>query len=348
MAIAFRAAAGNSTQGASCTVTIPATVQPGDAMLLFHVMNSASLAVTTPPTGWDPLEGTQTTASAAYTAWRRVAQAGDAGATVTVGTNGGSALKNTMLVGAWSGVDTTTPVDAFTHALESTSQTAHAAGTVNTTNDNDVIVSVAMGKDTGVTAWTPPGGFTSRVSNFAGGTGQTDGAIADTTTTTHGTGLGGGTWTEDVASTNVCIYTIALAPLSATTSVRPASDVTTTGWTTVPAQAATDSYASRLADGNDLTYASSPTNPNAAVLEVKLGVPPGPLTQITHRGYTSGGATSMTIVTGLYMGTTLIASFTETALVTAPTTFTYTLNASQQAAQTDLTDLRLRVTATVA
>lgn len=350
MAIAFRDAASNSLQAsASVSVTIPATVQPGDLLLLFHVMNSATLAVTNPPSGWNPLETTQFGASAGYTAWSRVAQAGDAGSTVTVGTNGGSNLKNTLLLGAWSGVDTTTPVDAFVHALETTSQTTHAAGTVTTTKDNALIVSAVLAKDSDGTTWTPPAGFTSRGSSFAGGAGQTDGAIADKATTTHGAGLGGGNWTEDTAATNVCIYTVALAPLSATTSVRPASDVTTTGWTSVPAQgSAGDSYASRLADGNDSTYVSSPTDPDAAVLEVKLGVPPGPLTQLTHRGYASGGATSMTITTELVMGTTVIASFQETAIVTSPTTFTYALDAAEQAAQTDLTDLRLRVTATVA
>lgn len=348
MAIGFRAAAENSAQAASVNVVIPASVQQGDCLLLFHVMSSSTLQVTTPPAGWDPLEATQFTASAGYTAWRRIAQAGDAGATVTVGTNGGSGLKNTLAVGAWSGVDTTTSVDAFVHALESTSQTAHAAGMVTTTKDNDLVVSCVMGKESGGTTWTPPSGFTSRVSGFAGGTGQTSAAIADKATTSHGSGLGGGNWTEDVATSNACIYTVALAPLSATTSVRPASDVTTTGWTTVPAQGGSDSYASRLADGNDSTYASSPTDPAASVLEVKLAVPPGPLTQITHRGYASGGATSMSIKTELYMGATLIASFTENVIVTSPTTFTYSLNASQQAAQTDLTDLRLRITATVA
>ena len=56
--IAFRAAATSSTNAITNRVTIPASVQLGDAMLLFVTTNSHA-AVMTAPAGWTPA-GTQT------------------------------------------------------------------------------------------------------------------------------------------------------------------------------------------------------------------------------------------------------------------------------------------------
>lgn len=347
MPIAPRATARAFGSGPSSNpVTIPASVQVGDVMFLFGGANGATINFTT-PSGWTLLEPAKTTTAAKYACWWRVAQAGDPGSSFQLATDGGAGLKTVAQLAVWSGTDATSPVMAFASVAETTSQTSHAASAVTTTAANAHVISAVMGRDTGGTSWTPPSGFTSRDSGFQGGSAQMSAAVADRAAATTGS-YGSGNWVEDVSSANTCIYTLALAPLTTTTTVKPVSDVTTAGWSTTPAQGAGDSYASRLADGSDSTYASSPSNPSASVLEVKLAVPPGPLTQITHRGYAAGGGVSQSVKTELFMGSTLIASFgPETAIVTAPTTYTYALSAGQQAAQTSLTDLRVRITATV-
>jgi PKD repeat protein len=79
--VAFRAAAGVSVSGTGATVPVPATVRPGDLLVLG--IASAGTATHTPPPGWTQV-ASLTPTGATTTVWQRTAVAGDAGSDVTV------------------------------------------------------------------------------------------------------------------------------------------------------------------------------------------------------------------------------------------------------------------------
>ena len=82
--IAFRAAAQASLNQPTARVTIPASVEATDGMLLFVTTNKALASVTTPPAGWT-LEGTRLSSTDTETTlYSKVATANDAGTNAAV------------------------------------------------------------------------------------------------------------------------------------------------------------------------------------------------------------------------------------------------------------------------
>lgn len=335
----------HGTGGNQATIPISTNVQVGDVMFLYATVNSATLNFTSDLTGWAPVGPVLASASAKYGLWWKEAKPSDIGSSVLLATDGGVGAKTGGGIAAYSGVDGSDPIAEWASAVESASQAAHAAPAVTTEVPDLRVVSFVLGKSSSVTSWTAPAGFTSeRDEWFSGGSGQAEGAVADRAAPTPGS-YGGGNWVADVPSANAAIFTVALAQLTDVTTIRPVADVTT-DWAATPTLGPGETYASRIADGSDSTYLTSPAG--GGVFETETDVPPNPPDSITVRLRAAAGATAMSVTVKLMEGESEIASWgPETSIVTAWTTYTYDLSPEQKAAITNLADLYPLVNAAV-
>lgn len=332
-----------STAGATKSITIPGTIVVGDLMLLAFAAGSGGGGTT--PAGWTALPSSAVTNGSLLTnVWYRVAQSGDAGSTVTVAQTTGT--RAIIGVVAYSGVDTSAPLGTPTVFSETVSGNSHTAGSV-TLSVPTWIVRFAFTKDgaSGAsTAFTPPAGFTVRQQqpgNVFSGTFQNGMAFADSAADLSA-GAQAGTWSTDSATANFVAIGVALLPTTSTVTVRPVADITTTGTTLVGGSSAW----SVLADNDPATYVEVPAG--TFTVETKLGPITAAPAQVTVKYYAAGSPTSMSVQTSLYQGTTLIANLgTESTVVTTETTKTYSLTSGQQAAITNLSDLRVRQVVTV-
>jgi hypothetical protein len=344
---------------------IPSDVQEGDFLLLCYAALSASvdaggqgvIADPTGVTGWTALGTQQADAQTICKAWWKIAGLSDAGATVTVEYTGDTTKQRaSMAIGAWSATDRAVPVGAQSAwAVSATSASAHVMPTVATTGDGPCrIVSIWMGRESATSAgYTASSGWTVRASVVqASGTGCSIAIVDSGTDQAAGSALGAGTITGDQASAHNFSITLALAESSAVTTARPASDVTDAGWT--PSTTPAGAMCALLADSDDTTYVTSASAPAAQVWEAKLPEMSGAPQTVTNRIYFAGGAVSGTVVTALIQGTTVIATRTDsysgggTPPPTTPTDLVLTLTSGQQAAVTNLADLRIRCTVTAA
>lgn len=347
MAIAFRDTAKTITANlaTSVAVTIPATVQTGD--VLVFVAQSGFLTTLGTPAGWTAAGAQVDATSSSARMFYRVAQPGDAGATVTstVSTGSGRLLG---FVEAYSGADSSAPVNAYAGLAAASSTTSHTTSTVTTTVDGCWVLQCLVEKSTSTTSITSPAGTTRRETALPTPVaGQSDGAFVDSNAAVGAGSAGGGTFTTDVASANAQKFTLALAP--AQQVARPATDITTTGWTKTGASTYSSQIDEAVLDTAD--YVESPVNPTSSVFETKLG-------PLSDPGVDTGfvitvvleavGAATSTAVVGLYQTTTLIASFTQSPVASTPTVYNFSLSALQASAITNFSDLRIRVTATAA
>lgn len=194
--ISLRASASNSANSAnSLGVTIPASTQDGDLLVLLvgQVANSATLfgAIS----GWTK-QGEQRAGSAAFTigVYTRIAQPGDAGATVT-STSAGTA-HYVGQVRAYSGVHQTTPMDntpVFSQLdLNATTHDASAITVATTSAMLLTLYGVPTSSGTTLAAadWTGPTSFTDELVTCSNGTGN-NACIAFYNMETPGTGSQG-------------------------------------------------------------------------------------------------------------------------------------------------------------
>jgi PKD repeat protein len=138
--IAFRGLArfvGNTT---SAAMTVPAGVQPGDAMVLFATLNTTTTSVSGPSgvTGWTPLTNF-VTGSARTMVWRKVAVAGDGGKGLTLSLSAYTKV-NLQLV-AYDGTATTDPVATFATRSDPANTVTHTTPTVAVTNGDSWLLS---------------------------------------------------------------------------------------------------------------------------------------------------------------------------------------------------------------
>jgi PKD repeat protein len=203
--IAFRGRAELAACGqTSPAVTMPASVQAGDGMVLVSSINSNSVTVTQ-PAGWT-LEGIQTSSNLVTRIYSRVATATDHGTSVTVAQSG--TAKVTLQLTAYSGTSATDPVASATGAVQ-TGGTSHTTPTATAAAGNWV-VSVWSDKSSSARTWTAPSGVAVR-SNLAGvGNGDTSTLLADSGAPVAAGQVGGLTATESAASTQASMFTIVL------------------------------------------------------------------------------------------------------------------------------------------
>ncbi|CCF83654.1 hypothetical protein [Nitrolancea hollandica] len=152
------------SSSSSLAVNVPTGTQNND-ILLAHLIVGSSRTIT-PPAGWTLLAGpladpdvTGVNVSVYY----RVASSEPASFTFSFSGTGNCA--GVML--ACSGGDAASPIDASATAIDASSSTSHAAPSVTTTRDGNLVVVLWGGwKSSGYT-WTQPSGFTERYDSNA-------------------------------------------------------------------------------------------------------------------------------------------------------------------------------------
>jgi len=180
----------------------------------------------TAPTGWTPVDSKQAVDGPVEfisRLYRRTAQAGDPGSTITLTTD--VLAHGSIDLVAYSGVDQLAVVDvSATPSTKTTDSTTVVTPTTPTTTGTaDIIVSAAFTRDNpgGLTSsWTLPGGEVQRAVAFPSGT--ADGRVAGIVTddaTTHGVGTyGTKTFTSNATSYLGIGWTVALLSTAAVSS----------------------------------------------------------------------------------------------------------------------------------
>ena len=224
-AIDFVASASKAANVQVAKVVVPATVQPGDTLLL-----TASLGNTTSvvgPKGWT-LKGDQSAPLLRSMVWTRTAVAGDAGSTVSVTLD--AIHKSALAVTAYRGVDATTPVAVSSSADANTG--THLTPDTRTPVGAKV-VSVWTERGNSTTAWNVAGPAV-RTAAYSTGSGRVSAAVADAgvdPSTARTGATGSATGTTNAVSAQAVNWSIVLpAPNVAPTAgmTKACTDVTCT------------------------------------------------------------------------------------------------------------------------
>jgi PKD repeat protein len=203
--ITYRAAASAVSNSASIAVTTPGTVQAGDALVL--IVSSATAGTPTVPAGWTQA-GSTTTDVLRTTVFRRIATATDANKIVTVPV--GSSGKNSAVLGAYSGVDPTTPI-AQAVALSDANKIAHVTPVVTVTADQGV-VSYWVDRSSAASGWTVGAGAVERIEAVGSGSGRHSSVLGDAGAPVAAGSAGGVTATSVAVSPRASMWTIVLNP----------------------------------------------------------------------------------------------------------------------------------------
>jgi PKD repeat protein len=206
-AIAYVGTDASDANTTSASVTVPPAVRPGDGLLLALTLNDTTVTVT-PPAGWQQVD-TQTNGTAVSTVWQRVAAAGDAGTTVSVGTS--AFAKAALRILAYRGTSGAAPVASVAKAADPAATTSHPAPAVSVATAGSWVVSYWSDKSSATTAWTAPVGVTARGTSIGSGSGRVTSLTADSGGTVPTGTYGPLTATTD-ASTRGLTWTIVLAP----------------------------------------------------------------------------------------------------------------------------------------
>jgi hypothetical protein len=204
--IAYVDSAGVAGFAATVSVTEPATVQPGDVLLLF--VTAAYGSVLTAPAGWT-LVGSIGTSALTSSIWSRVADATDPGASLSVGF--GTAHRGTAQVVAYRGANAA-PVAGLASTTLKAAPAAVMTPFATVPGDGTWAVSYWSAKSAAATTWTAPAG--QLVRSIANGTSQ--GHFTSMVTDAGGpaaAGSYGGLFaTTDQTSSAGVSWTVVLAP----------------------------------------------------------------------------------------------------------------------------------------
>jgi PKD repeat protein len=199
-----RATASANVNTANPSVTVPASVQPGDQLVLVATINTA--ATMTTPAGWTLL-GTATDGSPDMrsSVFGRTADAASGGSSVTVALSAISKTAITLV--AYSGAAPATSAEV---SLMGATSTTLATAPVEVAVPDSIVLSYWADKSSGNTGWTLPPTVTSQVTSIGSGGGRITAALGDTV-------RGTGTWpgasaTTTTAGTKGIAWTIVVPP----------------------------------------------------------------------------------------------------------------------------------------
>jgi PKD repeat protein len=174
-AIAFRASTSVNVSSTSWNVTVPSSVQAGDALILVVTSNSET-SNPVAPAGWTTV-GTVVDDTMLSRVFERVATAGDAGSNVRIDQSG--AYKMSIALLAYSGTSTSDPIAAAASAVEPAVSATHVTPVVNNTTTGAWLVSYWADKSSGTTDWTAPAGQTVREESIGTGGGRITALVTD-------------------------------------------------------------------------------------------------------------------------------------------------------------------------
>jgi PKD repeat protein len=208
--ISFVDRAAATANAVTHSLVVPATVQPGDGLLLFFSENThATIGDPTGVPGWvrlDRIDGGFGTTQV----WRKVAVAADAGSTLRITLSVQS--KGNLMLAAYRGTDSMDPVASFARTADTSSTATRVTPYAQVSSPGAWAVSYWMHGDSASTALTPPSGVAVRASASLSGGGRVTALLADS-----GAGLPSGTYgglaaTAAAASTTGTTWTVVLAP----------------------------------------------------------------------------------------------------------------------------------------
>jgi PKD repeat protein len=204
--IAFRDTAGVNTNSAAPALTVPASVQAGDALALLVTTKAGTTHAA--PAGWTPLTTGGSTAVSS-SVWQKVATAADAGSPVTVTL--GELTKVDVRLLAYSGTAASDPVAALVTADAATT-TSHPAPTATVSTPGSWVVWYWADKSpAATTSWTAPADVTVRGTALGTGTVYISSLTGDLGTSSAIGSVPGPTATTNAASRGAAV-SLVLAP----------------------------------------------------------------------------------------------------------------------------------------
>ncbi|MBI5089945.1 MAG: PKD domain-containing protein, partial [Actinobacteria bacterium] len=206
--VAYVGSATGMANASTHVVTVPASVQPGDALLLFF-SDASNVTVNAPTnvTGWTQVDRISNT-NGSTTLWRKIAVAGDAGKQIRVTVSALS--KGALTVMAYRGT-AANPVAAFGRSLitSGAGRTTPTAAVATPT----YVVSYWAHRDSASTSLTPPGGVAVRTTGTQTGGGRLNVLAADSGASVGPGNYGGLTATANGGSSSWgTAWTVVLAP----------------------------------------------------------------------------------------------------------------------------------------
>lgn len=193
-------------------ISLPTSAAAGNLALIFYDINTSSVTNPTGPTGWTQLGTIQSAGTAATVAYWKFLTSGD----ITAGTVSlawGSSTKAAISIVCYSGVDTTTPIDAWNVNVQTGLTTSHTTPTITIVTTGSEVIEHAWDKgSTGNTTWTAPSGYTARSTEAISSSANPSCVSGDSNSTfSAAASAGGNTWTSG-ASYIGGTYTVALRP----------------------------------------------------------------------------------------------------------------------------------------
>ena len=207
--VAFRGSSSVTlASGTTLRPSVPAGVQPGDALLL-HVATSGTATAPTAPAGWSEVSR-QTWGTALEVIWQRVATAQDTpgqGVPVQLA----STTKSTAQVLAYSGTAASSPAAVGSTSADSVLTTDHVAAAAPVGVTGSWVVRFWTDKSSSTTAWTLPAGLSLRASGYGTGSGYLTTVAADEAAP-RSQGTAAAMTARTDASSRAAATTIVLAP----------------------------------------------------------------------------------------------------------------------------------------
>lgn len=215
MAIGLRGspASATGTNGGNASITYPTGIQANDGIIMIGTWADVAIAVTT-PSGFTLVDSLMDAGPNIQTRiWQKVAAGTESG---SIAPNyGGVGIKWGLAMIAYSGTDTTSPIQTDTITPLTTAGTSRTSPTVTATGAGCWIIEFAVDRGTHVTGntWTVPGALSVRAANLlTTGGGSVNLSVADSASTVSAGSNGGHTWTSSLSTSNVNIGSIVLAP----------------------------------------------------------------------------------------------------------------------------------------
>lgn len=220
-----------SASATSVVIPFPSGIVAGE-LLIAQVTESAATASTTNPGGWTLAKAQNGPTSAPSTAvWYRVADGTETGS-VTFATNA-TAGRVTGTMERWSGVDTTTPMDAAAVSANSPVATTFQMPSITTVTANAVLVhAISLNASSSADIDTLAG--TTKVTGSTG-TGRRQGVFYETLAAAGASGTR--TWTENPTTTTLqwAGVTLALRPAAVAGNPSPVGIATAEAFGTTTA-----------------------------------------------------------------------------------------------------------------
>jgi PKD repeat protein len=206
-AVGFVAATSSNSSTTTQRVTVPASVQAGDTMVLYFTANSTGATVT-PPAGWTQLESV-TGDNVLGKVWTRTATAGDAGSSVTVGLS--TTIKSDLTLADYraSGGGTTT-VTAHAGAVDQALGSNHQAPGVTTTAPGQWVATYWAAKASSAVTWSVPAGQAVRASSTTTGGGLISAVAVDSAGPVPEGPFTGLVGTTSIDVSRVVMFTVAI------------------------------------------------------------------------------------------------------------------------------------------